>query len=157
MSSPDRRRYILTAENKPWVASLVLALDAGVTVTFAPPGRSLPQNDYLHSLWDQLARALPTFRGIPMDAEAWKALTIVSHAIATRDDEDGQPIRLVPDLEGEGMVQLRESSARMSKARAASLTDYVLKVGAENGVRFLSDARETDGPEVKLPRRRPHG
>jgi hypothetical protein len=92
-----------------------------------------------------------------MDAEAWKALTIVSHAIATRDDEDGQPIRLVPDLEGEGMVQLRESSARMSKARAASLTDYVLKVGAENGVRFLSDARETDGPEVKLPRRRPHG
>jgi hypothetical protein len=55
------------------------------------------------------------------------------------------------------MVQLRESSARMSKARAASLTDYVLKVGAENGVRFLSDARETDGPEVKLPRRRPHG
>jgi hypothetical protein len=142
MSSPDRRRYILTDQNKPWVASLVLALDAGMTVTLTPPGRSLPQNDYLHSLWDQLAKALPTYRGIPMDAEAWKALTIVSHAIATRDDEDGQPIRLVPDLEGEGMVQLRESSARMSKARAASLTDYVLKVGAENGVRFLAE-RET--------------
>lgn len=137
MSASERKRYILTADNRQWVASFVRdAAPLGWSVTIAPPGRSLSQNDFLHSLWDQLAKALPEYRGIPMDAESWKALTIVSHAIATSKDENGNTIRLVPDLEGEGMVQLRESSARMSKARASSLTEYVLKVGAENGVQF---------------------
>jgi hypothetical protein len=102
--------------------------------------RSLSQNDLFHSLVDQIAKAMPEYKGHRMDARAWKTLLIVSHSIAT---DDGQHLRLVPDLEGQGLVQLRESSARMSKARGASLIDYTMKVGAENGVQFLSDARET--------------
>jgi hypothetical protein len=143
MAAGERRRFTLTEQNRAWVGSFILTLESGWTVTVSPPGRSLSQNDALHGLWDQLAKALPEYKGIPMDAEAWKALTIVSHAIATRHDDSGNAVRLVPDLEGEGMVQLRESSARMSKARASSLYDYVLKVGAENGVRFMAEARET--------------
>lgn len=137
MSAPERRRYILRdSQGAEWVGSLVAKLPAGWAVTLAPPGRSLDQNSTLHLLWGQLADALPQYKGIHMDAESWKALTIVSHAIATSKDENGNAIRLVPDLEGSGLVQLRESSARMSKARASSLIEYVLKVGADNGVQF---------------------
>ena len=105
--------------------------------------RSLLQNDLFHSLVDQIAKAMPEYKGHRMDARAWKTLLIVSHSIATAGEDDGRPLQLVPDLEGQGLVQIRESSARMSKARGASLIDYTMKVGAENGVQFLADARET--------------
>lgn len=40
----------------------------------------------------------------------------------------------MPDLEGRGLVQLRESTAAMSKDRAASLISYVEAWAASNGV-----------------------
>jgi hypothetical protein len=43
-------------------------------------------------------------------------------------------MRLVPDLEGHGLVQLRESSARMSKGRASSLIDYVVAWATTQGI-----------------------
>ena len=68
-----------------------------------------------------------------MDADDWKALLVVSHAKATTDDG----VRLVPSLEGGGLVQLRESTATMSKARASSLIDYVQAWAAQNGVELV--------------------
>lgn len=117
------------------IGSWVATAPEGYVVSVRPPKRTLSQNDALHGLWDQLAKALPEYKGIPMDAESWKALTIVSFTVADAE-ADGVPIRLVPDLEGHGLVQLRESSAKMSKERASRLMEYVLKVGADNGVTF---------------------
>ena len=81
----------------------------------------------------------PVWNGIDMTAEDYKSLFIVSHAIAT----SGGTVRLVPDLEGRGLVQLRERSSRMSKERATSLIDYVQSWAAQNGVRFAAEERET--------------
>jgi hypothetical protein len=96
--------------------------------------RSPSQNDLFHSLVDQIAKAMPEYKGHRMDASAWKTLLIVSHSIATAGE--GRPLQLVPDLEGQGLVQIRESSARMSKARGASLIDYAAKTAAELGVQL---------------------
>src|SRR5512139_2762878 len=129
MSAPDRRRAIITEQNRRWVASLVDTAPLGYVVTIAPPSRSLDQNAVFHALVDDIAKAKPRWNGMAMTADDWKQLLILSHAMAT----DGSGVRLVKDLEGRGLVQLRESSARMSKARAASLIDYVTSWAATQG------------------------
>jgi len=119
----ERRKIVLgSATHRQFVGSLVASSPPGCVVTIAPPGRTLDQNALFHSLCGEIAKAKPTWNGFHMDAEDWKALLVVSHAVATKEDIG---MRLVPDLEGHGLVQLRESSARMSKARATSLIAYV--------------------------------
>jgi hypothetical protein len=138
MSTGERRRYTVSdKQGAQWIGSLVATLEPGWSVTIAPPGRSLPQNDIFHSLVDQIAKAVPTYDGKRMTATKWKDLIIISHAIAKREaDGEEEAIELVRDLEGSGLVQLRESSARMSKARGSSLIEYTFKTGAELGVQF---------------------
>lgn len=60
---------------------------------------------------------------------------VSAHSIAT-----GEPAEMVIGLEGE-VVNLRESTAAMSKKRFASLLDYVLAWGAMNGVKFSEPER----------------
>lgn len=102
-------------------------------VRIGPPRRSLDQSALFHSLCGQIAKAKPEWGGMTMDAESWKALLVVSHAAATAEGS----IRLVPDLEGKGLVQLRESTATMSKERASSLIEYVMAWAAQNGVELV--------------------
>lgn len=112
------------------------ALDAvanapdGWVCRLSPPKRSLDQSALFHALCGQIAKAKPEWAGMPMDAESWKALLVVSHAAATAQGS----IRLVPDLEGSGLVQLRESTATMSKERASSLIEYVQAWAAAQGI-----------------------
>ena len=131
MSSPDRKRYVVRdKQGAQWIGSLVATLEPGWVVAIMPPGRTLSQNDIFHALCDDIAKAKPEWNGLPMTADDWKQLLILSHAMAT----DGSGVRLVKDLEGHGLVQLRESSARMSKSRATSLIDYTIAWAASHGV-----------------------
>lgn len=128
----ERRKIVLGSEtHRQFVGSLVASSPPGCVVTIDPPRRTLDQNALFHSLCGEIAKAKPTWNGFHMDAEDWKALLIVSHAVATKEDIG---MRLVPDLEGHGLVQLRESSARMSKARATSLIDYVIAWATAQGI-----------------------
>jgi hypothetical protein len=137
MSSPERRRYtVRDKQGAQWIGSLVSTLEPDWVITIHPPRRSPSQSDLFHSLVDQIAKALPEYKGHRMDRNAWKTLLIVSHSIATAGEDDGRPLQLVPDLEGQGLVQIRESSARMSKSRGSSLIEYTAKTAAELGVQL---------------------
>ena len=119
----ERRKIVLGSEtHRKFVGSLVATSPPGCVVTIAPPGRTLDQNALFHSLVGEIAKAKPEWSGIHMDAEDWKALLVCSHAVATKEGSG----RLIADLEGHGLVQLRESTARMNKARATSLIDYTI-------------------------------
>lgn len=130
MSAGERKRYTVPSGDRRWLLSLINELEPGWTVTIAPPGRSLDQNAIFHALCDDIAKATPEWNGLPMTADDWKQLLILSHAMAT----DGSGVRLVKDLEGQGLVQLRESSARMSKSRATSLIDYTVSWAASHAI-----------------------
>lgn len=138
MSAGDRRTYTRTAENGAWLGSLVATLPVGWRVTVAPPGRSLDQSAKFHALCADIAKARPEWNGIRMDSEDWKQLLVLSHAVATR----GGGVRLLPDLEGTGLVQLRESTARMSKDRASSLIEYAQSWAAAHGVTLTTDRED---------------
>lgn len=96
--------------------------------------RSDRQNKLLHALFADIARQAE-WAGKKRTAEQWKVLFVSGHAIATK-----QGAEMVPGLEGE-YLNLRESTARMSKARMASLLEYVMAWAVEHGVE-LQDAQQ---------------
>ena len=95
-----------------------------------PRGRTNQQNRKFHALCADIARSNMEWAGCRRTAEEWKNLMISGHAKAT-----GRESEIVIGLEGE-MVQIRESSARMSVARSASLIDYVTAWAVSHGVRL---------------------
>ena len=94
-----------------------------------PETRSDQQNRLLHALFADIARQAE-WAGKKRTPEQWKVLFVSGHAMATKQGSD-----MVPGLEGE-YLNLRESTARMSKARMASLLEYVMAWAAEHGVRI---------------------
>lgn len=101
-----RRRAVAAVANAP----------AGYAVVIKKPTRSLEQNDKFHALCRDLAGT--EWAGKPRDAAQWKVLLVSGHAEATKEGHD-----MVPGLEGE-FVNLRESTAQMSKSRGSSLIEY---------------------------------
>ena len=90
--------------------------------------RTLSQNAHFHALCTDLARSGVEWMGKRRSIVQWKVLLVSGHAIATKQGHE-----LVTGLEGE-LVNLRESTARMGKARAASLIEYTLAFCAAHDV-----------------------
>lgn len=105
----------------------------GYAVKLSEPGRSLDQNAKFHALTADIAKSGHQWLGKPRDAAAWKVLLVSGHAVATK--EGGE---IVPGLEGE-FINLRESTAAMSKRRGASLIEYTLAFMAMNDI-HISEA-----------------
>ncbi len=105
-----------------------------------PETRSDQQNRLLHALFADVARQAE-WMGKKRTAIEWKLLFVSGHSVATKQGAD-----LVPGLEGE-FLNLRESTARMSKARMASLLEYVMAWAVDHGVE-LREARQWVDPET---------
>lgn len=101
---------------------------AGYHVTVKPATRSLEQSAKFHAQCGDFARSKVPWAGKPRTAIQWKVLLISGHAVATK--EGGE---IVPGLEGE-FVNIRESSALMSKERGSSLIEYTQAYGDSIGV-----------------------
>ena len=116
-------------------AKPLLLAEHRLVLEVRPENRSLDQNAHFHALCGDIARSGIEWFGKPRKADEWKVLLVSGHAKATKQEAD-----VVPGLEGE-LVNLRESTARMSRARASSLIEYTLAFCAEHDV-TLRDARQ---------------
>ena len=94
------------------------------TVKVEPPKRSDDQNRKFHAICGDLA-GLP-WAGKPRSAAEWKVLLVSGHAVATKEGAE-----VVPGLEGE-FINIRESTAAMSKKRGASLIEYAQAFAAQH-------------------------
>ena len=112
----------------------LVASGAPMVLEVRPETRSDRQNRLLHALFGDVARQAE-WMGKKRTPAEWKLLFVSGHAVATKQGAD-----LVPGLEGE-FLNLRESTARMGKARMASLLDYVMSWAVEHGVE-LREARQ---------------
>ena len=112
----------------------LMASGAPMVLEVRPETRSDRQNKLLHALFGDVARQAE-WMGKKRSPEEWKLLFVSGHSVATKQGAD-----LVPGLEGE-FLNLRESTARMSKARMASLLEYVMAWAVEHGVE-LQDAQQ---------------
>jgi hypothetical protein len=90
--------------------------------------RTLRMNSMFHGICEDAARSGFKWMGKPRAKDEWKVLFISGHAVAT-----GEPTEVIGGLEGE-LVNIRESSARMSVQRGSSLIEYALAFCAMNRI-----------------------
>lgn len=125
----DRRIYRLIHETarKLAAAQCGLAPDEWI-VTFREPTRSLEQSAKFHAICGDIAKSGTLWAGKPRTAAQWKCLLVSGHAIAT-----GEGAEIVPGIESE-WINIRESTALMSKKRGSSLIEYSIAWCTTNNI-----------------------
>lgn len=106
---------------------------AGSMVVFSEPTRTGEQNAKFHAIVGDIAKSGIKWAGKARTAAEWKVLLVSGHATATNIGSE-----IVPGLEGE-FVNIRESTALMSKSRGASLIEYALAFCANEGISLKTD------------------
>lgn len=102
---------------------------AGTRVEFKAPKRTLPQNDMMWSMLSDIARQLP-WHGLKLTAEDWKLVFL---------DALKREVRMVPNLDGNGFVNLGRSSSDLSKDEFSQLIELIREFGARHGVAFIDE------------------
>ena len=107
------------------------ALDSGVPLLMeiTRENRSLPQNALIHSIISQIS-AQTQHLGSTWDAESWKRLLVDAY---TREigQNSGQ---VIPNLTGDGIVQLGLQTRKFTKAQASEFSEWLMAWAAQNGV-----------------------
>lgn len=134
----DNRRNVMALA---WEASgTLLASQESIVVEVRGKKRSDEQNAKLHAMLSDIAKQ-KTFNGQKLGIDQWKTVFVSGHRIAT-----GGQAEMAIGLEGE-VINLRESTAKMSVRRLASLIEYIEAWATDNGVvwRAPQDWRTTGG------------
>lgn len=108
-------------------ARYVAAAPFGTRVVFSAAKRSIPQNDFMWSMLTDIARELP-WHGIKLTPDDWKLIFL---------DALKREARMVPNLDGNGFVNLGRSSSDLSKAEMGDLIELIRAFGANHGVTFI--------------------
>jgi hypothetical protein len=104
---------------------------AGTAVEFKESKRTTEQNSRLWAMLTEVARQVP-WHGVRLTPDDWKLIFM---------DALNQEMRLVPNLNGNGFINLGRSSSRLTKAEFGDLMTLIEEFGARHGVVF-HDSRE---------------
>lgn len=125
----SRAQVILrSAADKARVANWAMQAPYGTRVEFKEVKRSIPQNDRMWAMLTDVARQLE-WHGQKLSPDDWKLLFL---------DALNRETRVVPNLDGTGVVSLRRSSD-LSKGEMSDMIDLIAEFGARNGVEFGDD------------------
>ena len=109
----------------------------GYVVTIQEPTRNLEQNSKLHALLNDISKQ-QTFQESKLSCDDWKRLFI--DAFCRVRQAEGNPLsnsgRVVPSLDGSGIVQLGMQSRNFKKADASEFIEYLIAWGVDQGVIF---------------------
>lgn len=120
----ERQRAHIMIDNAPALAR----------VTFEAPRRTLPQNALLHSLIGEVASQL-LYHGQRLTVDDYKLVFLASLK---------SEMRIVPNLDGDGFVNLGRKTSRLTKEECSFLIDIVRAYGEKHGVIF--GKADDDGP-----------
>jgi hypothetical protein len=113
-------RFILAGDRqRRLVADLAAAADDHTRVTFAPPKHSDDQRAKLNAMCGDLAKQA-THAGLKLAKDDWR------HLIAAMVFR----LRIVPSLDGDGVVSLTPSTAEMTVEEMGKMIDGAEYVGA---------------------------
>lgn len=101
-------------------------------VEFKAPNRTLPQNARMWAMLTDIATQL-TWHGVRLSADDWKLIML---------DGLKAELRLVPNINGTGFVNLGRSSSDLSKGEMGDLMELIEAFGAEHGVVFFDGDRQ---------------
>jgi hypothetical protein len=98
----------------------------GTRVEFKAPKRTLPQNDRLWAMLTDVATQL-LWHGLKLSPDDWKLIFL---------DALNREVRMVPNIDGTGFVNLGRSSSDLSKEEMSDLFALIHAFGANHGVVF---------------------
>lgn len=101
-------------------------------VEFKAPRRTIPQNDRMWAMLTDVATQTP-YHGIRLHPDDWKLIFL---------DALKREVRMVPNLDGNGFVNLGRSSSDLSKEEMTDLIELIFEWGARHGVTFNEPATE---------------
>ncbi|WP_299813646.1 recombination protein NinB [Tardiphaga sp.] len=116
----------------------VMAAPAGMRVEFKQAKRSDEQNAKLWAMLSEVAAQCP-WHGVKLTADDWKFVFI---------DALKRELRTVPNIDGNGFVNLGRSSSDLSKAEMSDLIELIHAFGAQHDVKFKDD---TNSNPSQLP------
>jgi hypothetical protein len=112
----DRDRASAWVRSAPW----------GTRITFQEAKRSSDQNAKMWAMLTEVARQVE-WHGQRLSADDWKLVFLAALKAE---------LRIVPNLDGTGFVQLGRSSSDLSVSEMADLLDLIAAFGARQGVVF---------------------
>jgi hypothetical protein len=135
MAQQRQRFTIINDRVRENAIAAIASADEGSTVAVGPKTRSGDQNAKFHAICTDIANSHMTWAGKRRHADEWKVLLVSGHTKVTEG-----AVEFVPGLEGE-FVNIRESTSRMSVARAASLITYAIAFCDTNGIHLTETIR----------------
>lgn len=121
-STADRERAVRAIELAP----------TGTRVEVKAAKRSLPQNSLFWSHLTDIAMSVE-WHGKKLRADDWRLIFL---------DALKRELRVVPNLDGNGFVNLGRSSSDLTKNEMGDLIELIKMFGAQHGVRFIDDVGE---------------
>lgn len=104
----------------------------GWQVVIKEPNRNLDQNAKMWAMLSDVSKKI-LWHGQVLDENDWKL--IFMNALNSE-------MRIVPNLDNNGFVNLGRSSSKLNKAEMANLITLIDAFGAQNGVKFDDDFKE---------------
>ena len=104
----------------------------GTRVEFKAQKRSLDQNSRFWAMLTDVAQQL-SWHGLHLKAADWKLIFL---------DALKRELRMVPNLDGTGFVNLGRSSSDLSKREMSEMMELMAAFGAEHGVVFKEVEQE---------------
>lgn len=98
----------------------------GTRLTFQAPKRTTEQNSLLWACLGDVA-AQVTWHGLKLSPDDWKLIFL---------DGLSREMRIVPNIDGTGFVNLGRSSSKLSVAEMTDLIELIYAFGARHCVRF---------------------
>lgn len=126
----DRRVWVLPRDEKrrEWIGSAVANSEPGCVVTIDPPRRTLAQNALLHAILSEaVAKGLATDSGRRLTLDEAKTAFVTAWMI-----EEGHHSDMVAF--GGHPVQLRRSTADLSKGEFSDLVEFIYAGCATRGI-----------------------
>ena len=118
-SNDDRRRACKYVNCAPYATR----------VEFKATKRTLPQNDRMWAMLTDIAEQVP-WHGVRLRPDDWKLMFL---------DALKREMRMVPNLDGTGFVNLGRSSSDLGKDEMTDMIELIFEFGARHDVKFNDD------------------
>ena len=122
-------RYAFTLrshEDRERATKYVWAAPNGTRLELKAARRSLPQNDRMWAMLTDVADQVK-WHGVKLRPDDWKLIFL---------DALKREARMVPNIEGNGFVNLGRSSSDLTKEEMSDLMELIAMFGAQRGVAF---------------------
>ena len=106
----------------------LMAGDQRLTLEIRPEKRSDAQNRLLHACLSEISKQVE-WAGAKRDVDTWKRLLTAAWLRAR-----GEPIEMLPALDGHGVDIVFRRTSQLTKAECAELSEFVMAWAAERDI-----------------------